>query len=70
MKAGDRMSKNSRKIPAKNYAIIGLIAVITFVFLGYFVFWYKSNLEYQAKKACNLSPGTRVTLPGKIKVIG
>lgn len=47
MKAGDRMSKNSRKIPAKNYAIIGLIAVITFVFLGYFVFWYKSNLEYQ-----------------------
>lgn len=30
----------------------------------------KSNLEYQAKKACNLSPGTRVTLPGKIKVIG
>lgn len=26
----------------------------------------KSNLEYQAKKACNLSPGSRINLPGKI----
>ena len=26
----------------------------------------KNNLTYQAKKACNLQPGTRVTLPGKI----
>ena len=30
----------------------------------------KSNLEYQAKKACKLSPGTKVTLPGKIEIIG
>lgn len=30
----------------------------------------KSNLEYQAKKACNLQPGVRVTLPGKVVKIG
>lgn len=26
----------------------------------------KSNLEYQAKKACNLYPGAKVSLPGEI----
>lgn len=29
----------------------------------------RSNLEFQAKKLCNLIPGTRVTLPGKIKMV-
>lgn len=29
----------------------------------------KSNLLYQAKKACNLNPGAKLTLPGKIKMI-
>lgn len=29
----------------------------------------KSNLVYQAKKACNLSPGAKLTLPGKIKMV-
>ena len=30
----------------------------------------RSNLTYQAKKALNKVPGTRVTLPGKIVCIG
>lgn len=47
MKTGDRMSKQIRKVPIKNYVIVGLISVITFLLLGYFVFWYKNNLEYQ-----------------------
>ena len=29
----------------------------------------KSNLIYQCKKQCNLVPGTKVTLPGKIKMV-
>ena len=29
-----------------------------------------SNLAYQAKKACNILPGSRVTLPGELKIIG
>lgn len=28
----------------------------------------KSNLSYQAKKQLNLIAGTRVTLPGKVKI--
>ena len=30
----------------------------------------RSNLTYQAKRMLNKSPGTRVTLPGKIRLIG
>lgn len=29
----------------------------------------RSNLTYQAKKQLNLLPGTKVTLPGKIKMV-
>ena len=29
----------------------------------------RSNLAYQAKKACNVSAGSRVTLPGEIKIV-
>lgn len=43
---GDNMSKEIRKIPTKNYIIVGIIATATIVVLGYFVFWYKNNQEY------------------------
>lgn len=29
----------------------------------------RSNLAYQAKKACNISANSKVTLPGKIKIV-
>ena len=29
----------------------------------------RSNLAYQAKKACNISASSKVTLPGKIKIV-
>lgn len=29
----------------------------------------RSNLAYQCKKACNLGPSSKVTLPGKINVV-
>lgn len=29
----------------------------------------RSNLSYQAKKACNISASSKVTLPGKIKIV-
>lgn len=28
----------------------------------------RSNLAYQCKKACNLGPSSKVTLPGEIKM--
>lgn len=28
----------------------------------------RSNLAYQCKKACNLSPSSKITLPGEIKM--
>ena len=29
----------------------------------------RSNLSYPAKKACNISASSKVTLPGKIKIV-
>ena len=29
----------------------------------------RSNLSYQAKKACNISASSKVTLPGEIKIV-
>ena len=40
------MKKDVRKISKKNYVLVGLILVVTVIFLGYFTFWYKSNQEY------------------------
>jgi len=41
------MKKEVRKIPTKNYVVVTVITFVTFLVLGYFVFWYKSNLEYR-----------------------
>ena len=30
----------------------------------------KSNLAYQCKKACGLIPSAKITLPGKVKMVG
>lgn len=46
IKTGDNMSKETRKIPNKNYILVGVISVVTIIFLSYFTFWYKSNKEY------------------------
>ena len=40
------MRKEIRNIPKKNYVLVGIISVVTFLILGYFTFWYQNNLEY------------------------
>lgn len=35
-----------KKIPRKNYIIVGIISVLTVVLVGYFAFWYKETKEY------------------------
>ena len=40
------MKNQVRKIPPKNYVLVGIISVATILFLGYFVFWYKNINKY------------------------
>lgn len=40
-----------KKIPKKNYIIVGIISVLTFVTVGYFAFWYTETKEYDTNNS-------------------
>lgn len=35
-----------KKVPKKNYIIVAIMSILTFVIAGYFAFWYTENKEY------------------------
>lgn len=40
-----------KKVPKKNYVIVGIVSFLTFVIIGYFPFWYNETREYKANNS-------------------
>lgn len=40
-----------KKIPKRNYIIVGVISILTFLIVGYLAFWYNETKEYNANNS-------------------